>query len=142
MAGPDWKRVGDRVVKRMAELRIDQAELARRSGRSVPTVAGIIRGEPRSGSPRPSSLWGVSTALGWAQDSIADIAAGGEPTLAVEPSAGGVSPLDAAALAGRVDALEQAVVELTESVHRALRLAVRRPTASTESRQAAGPHDP
>lgn len=112
MAGTKWKHVADRVNERMRHLSIDQAELVRRSGLSTPTVAGIMNGAPRAEQPRAKGLWAICAALGWSQGSIADILAGGQPTVVGEPSAGGVSRPDDDVLR-RVEQLERQMVDVS-----------------------------
>ena len=112
MAGTKWKHVADHVNERMRHLSIDQAELVRRSGLSTPTVAGIMNGTPRAEQPRAKGLWAICAALGWSQASIADILAGGQPTVDGEPSAGGVSQPDGGA-DRRFERLEQQIVDVS-----------------------------
>jgi transcriptional regulator with XRE-family HTH domain len=70
--------VADHVQRRMNELGISQAELARRSNVSAPTVRAIMNGTPR-GDTTPPLKSKIATALGWSPDSIDLILAGEEP---------------------------------------------------------------
>lgn len=89
-------------------LRIDQAGLARAAGISDATVRGFMNGQPR-GLPREPTRWAVCDALGWTQDSIDKILAGGEPEEldVVTPRAS--TPL-ALSEAGSVELLRQAAL--------------------------------
>lgn len=92
MAHHDWKRVGRYVVDRMGDINIDQHELVTLSTLSQPTVASFMNGEPRADTPRTKTLRSLESGLGWTRGSVADILAGGEPTVAAHPTGHDVAP--------------------------------------------------
>lgn len=110
-----WKQVADHVNARMAEIPIDQAELARRAGVSHPTVRGLMKGKPRAEDPRPGPLRKVSVALGWTPDSIDRILAGGTPRLARTPRPASSTEARLAALEAEVEVIAAGLRELSES---------------------------
>jgi transcriptional regulator with XRE-family HTH domain len=101
-----WTYVADHVQRRMNELGISQAELARRSNVSAPTVRAIMNGTPR-GDTTPPLKSKIATALEWSPDSIDLILAGEEP-VPVTPRL----PLDDVR-----DALRQLADQVAESRH-------------------------
>ena len=81
-----WQPVAERVVARMAEIPIEQAELARKAGVSDPVVRSLMTGRQRAENPRPGPIRKVSAALGWTPDSIERILAGDEPVTLPAPA--------------------------------------------------------
>jgi transcriptional regulator with XRE-family HTH domain len=72
--GPeDWAAVGDAIRKRMRELKMSTAQLARETGLSETTIRYI--GEPASGHNR-SSLVAISAVLRWRYDYLMNILRG------------------------------------------------------------------
>lgn len=119
MAGKDWERLASYVTERMKVEKIrTKAELRRRTGLSIPTIAGILAGVPRNGGDVSDETLGkLDDGLRWGPDSSAAILAGGEPTDAA-PSAGGATslpegprPLDTS-----IETLEQRVSDVNAKV--------------------------
>jgi transcriptional regulator with XRE-family HTH domain len=73
-----WTHVADHIQRRMTDLGLTQAEVARRSNVSAPTVRAIVNGKPRGGTTAASKSR-LATALEWSPDSIDRILAGDEP---------------------------------------------------------------
>jgi DNA-binding transcriptional MerR regulator len=72
--GPeDWAAVGDAIRKRMRELKMSTAQLARETGLSETTIRYI--GEPTSGHNR-STLVAISAVLRWRYDYLMNILRG------------------------------------------------------------------
>lgn len=72
--GPeDWAAVGDAIRKRMRELKMSTAQLARETGLSETTVRYI--GGPKSGHNR-STLVAISAVLRWRYDYLINILRG------------------------------------------------------------------
>lgn len=69
----DWAAVGDAIRKRMRELKMSTAQLARETGLSETTIRYI--GEPTSGHNR-SSLVAISAVLRWRYDYLMNILRG------------------------------------------------------------------
>lgn len=76
--GPEWERLARYMIRRRADLGLSQETVARRAGLSkgwlqpVETLRSPFL-------PSAANLRRVSTALGWTDESIAQILAGGEP---------------------------------------------------------------
>ena len=77
----DWKRVAATVRHRRAELGLSQEEAASASEGMISSANWrVIEGAGRT-KYRPSSLIGVARALGWSDDSVERILAGGPPLI-------------------------------------------------------------
>jgi transcriptional regulator with XRE-family HTH domain len=101
-----WADVATAISARMADLVIDQAELARRADVSDATVRALMRARPR-GEPRPNNLRKVSAALGWTPDSIDRILAGDDPVDAMPPQPADELRESVRDLASQVDEIQR-----------------------------------
>lgn len=99
----DWSRLGRAVVARRRTLGLSQVALADAAGLSRSAIQGIERGGEFS-SPQLSHR-SVAQALGWTPASVADVLAGGEPTLAASPSPSPVPAEPESRIEAGVDAL-------------------------------------
>ena len=77
-----WMRVGEAIAARRSTLGLSQAEAAVRAGISEPAWQVIER--TRQVRYRERTLRGVCRALGWRDDAIDQILAGGDPALEIE----------------------------------------------------------
>jgi transcriptional regulator with XRE-family HTH domain len=73
----NWKAVGDAITERLAELPMQQNELAARSDVSVAAIREIQRGIERH--RRPRILRDISEALNWPANYLEDMLGGGPP---------------------------------------------------------------
>lgn len=79
----EWKRVGEAIAARMAELGMTKAELIRAADVSDKTLNGYLAGEPIVRGDKGRDL---CAALGWTPGSIDLIKAGNEPVLTLPGS--------------------------------------------------------
>lgn len=110
----DWARLGGAVTKARKAAGLSQIELADAAGLSRSAVQGIERGKP-FGAPQLSHR-SVAQVLGWTPGSIADVLAGGEPTLASAVPGLAAEP----AASGSTSAADDLLDDLTERVRAAL----------------------
>lgn len=97
----DWSTARNRILQRMAELRLTPTDVIRASGLSDKHVRTLLNDGPEVSVPRESTRWALCDALQWTQDSIDRILNGEEPVVAVTDDNGEVSPF--ADLSGRLD---------------------------------------
>ena len=116
-----WKRVGEYVVDRMGEINIDQHDLVTLSTLSQPTVASFMNGEPHADTPRAKTLRSLESGLGWTRGSVADILAGGAPTVAAHPEGSYVAPT-VVDLAERLARVEHDLEDLAAMLERVVQL--------------------
>jgi len=127
----DWPRLGKAVRQRRDALGLSQGA----GGVSVATWRKVENGTESSYTPR--TLARIASALGWTDDSVDAVLAGGDPTIAADPpSAGDVDLLAIIAdLQSRVDALEERIgigrdLDRVELEERATRRRVSRSAAA------------
>jgi hypothetical protein len=73
----NWTTVGDAITTRLNEIGMQQKDLAATSSVSVATIREIQGGKERRRSPR--ILQGISVALEWPADYLADLLQGKKP---------------------------------------------------------------
>lgn len=81
----DWVAVAAAMSERMHQLRLTQREVAERSGVSVATLRQIQNGYG-SRTRRARTLAGISVALGWPADYLANVLTGAAPPPPSEPT--------------------------------------------------------
>lgn len=73
-----WDRLAAALNDAMRDRNWYQADLVRASGVSDVTIRGILNNEPH-GRPRAVTLRKLAKAVGWTEDSIGVVLAGGDP---------------------------------------------------------------
>jgi transcriptional regulator with XRE-family HTH domain len=75
--GDDWRRLGERIVRRRKALGMSQVKLAQTSGLGRSTIQSIEAG---TASPERKTLRLIEETLRWREGSTTAVLAGGEPT--------------------------------------------------------------
>lgn len=112
-----WQRVAEQVIARRLRLGLTQAEVADRSGGgvSLPVVQVAEGARQPNDTMALRTARALSRALGWTDDSVERIVAGGEP---VDASALAADPVAAElhALVGEVHALRSELHDLAVKI--------------------------
>lgn len=110
----DWKRLGQAVKRAREQRDMTQTELAEATGQDDSTIQNLETARYGRGFSRmPSSAKLVAAFFGWADHSLKDLLAGGEPTPAQLPAPPRSAPQPAATRRGPVfrDPRYQAIID-------------------------------
>lgn len=104
-----WKRLGKLVARRRGQLRLTQAKAAARAEISESTWRALERGD--EGKYRALTKFAIADALGWRDDALDVVLAGGEP-----PLADATEPPETFRLPDNLEDLERLNAEFYEDV--------------------------
>jgi transcriptional regulator with XRE-family HTH domain len=109
-----WTAVGNAITERLAELAMQQKDLATKSGVSVAAIREIQRGTERRRHPRV--LREISVALGWPANRLEDVLQGRQPD-EQPPKVGALTDESAAFLAKLAFVLEHRLGQVVEVIY-------------------------
>lgn len=91
--GRDWERLGLRFKQAREGRNMTQGQLAKATGQNLSTIQNLESARWSKGFNRtPKSAFLVAQYLGWDDDSVAAVLAGGEPTLETAVAEAGRPP--------------------------------------------------